>query len=228
MAWISLFQSFKSTRSGLDKIGEALRDARAELMLLANNHSQNPPPIACMELTRRKQSLRAWWDELNGLLQCAKHQDCDLQVVYEQVAAAHSRFEGLIMSQDDTSASEDLALRRRVVEQLQSTVHALQQREDAPRLLENHCVNVRAFRTTFMQHRVSIKEEPLDQHSFEFMAQAWETEGTRVLATCIAQGRSPTAEETQMLIDHYQNVISGLEYFLKALTHVVNSMNIPP
>jgi hypothetical protein len=112
----------------------------------------------------------------------------------------------------------DLATKAAVLDQMRATTEAIRQGANTStfQLLQDHSVNIRSLREAFTSTRRPLEAEP-EPDSMGYFVQKWDIEGTLMLATCIAQGRSPTADEAKILTDQYETIISGSQHFVDML-----------
>lgn len=105
----------------------------------------------------------------------------------------------------------DLEDKAAVLNQLRATVNNLRRGGHSTfQLLQDHCVNARAFRVTFVRGelRGDARSSMLD------LLEKWDSGGTLMLAISVAQGRPLDPENAEVLGQDYDTIISGSQFHL--------------
>jgi hypothetical protein len=118
----------------------------------------------------------------------------------------------------DMHMQSDLEDMAAVLNQLRATVNNLRRGGHSTfQLLQDHCVNARAFRVAFV--RGELREarsagSPLSGSSMLDLLEKWDSGGTLMLAISVAQGRPLDPEDAEVLGQDYDTIISGSQFHL--------------
>jgi len=115
-----------------------------------------------------------------------------------------------------------MAERAEILRKVRLFATELEQPEpDVIELMNQHSVNVYALRHVFLGGHFEAEER--SDGSLADAVHSWDQQGKAVLQACVRQGRSPTSEEKQQILEPLDKILKACDALHELMTFIART-----